>query len=147
MEDNSPQDEFKISEDKLREYLESSQKDPDYQVSSEKNRRFGHSPTRDELTKMISMVHQAGSKLDEDTESRTQKCINLLERLSDACVKQTNVLAEHEQAILHGRGSANEQLQRIVKSNNKTIVILTGLTLLSMCWSLTILATTFMASH
>ena len=93
------------------------------------------------------MVHQAVSKLDEDTESRTEKCINLLERLSDACVKQTNVLAEHEQAILHGRGSANEQLQRIVKSNNKTIVILTGLTLLSMCWSLTILATTFMASH
>ena len=139
MEDNSPQDEFKISEDKLREYLESSQKDPDYEGSSEKNRRFGYSPTRDELIEMISMVHQAVSKLGEGTESRTEKCIDLLERLSDACVKQTNVLAEHEQAI--------EQLQRIVKSNHKTIVILTGLTLLSMCWSLTSLAAIFSGYH
>jgi GTP cyclohydrolase I len=139
MEDNSPQDEFKISEDKLREYLQSSQKDPDYEASSEKNRRFSSSPTRDELIEMIEKVHQAVSKLDEGTESRTEKCIDLLERLSDACVRQTSVLAEHEQEI--------EQLQRIVKSNNKTIVILTGLTLLSMCLSLTILAAIFIAPH
>jgi DNA anti-recombination protein RmuC len=139
MEDNSPKDEFKISEDKLREYLQSSQKDPDYEVSSEKNRRFSSSPTRDELIEMISSVHQAISKLDEGTQSRTEKCIDLLERLSDACVRQTSVLAEHEQEI--------EQLQRIVKSNNKTIGILTGLTLLSMCLSLTILAAIFMAPH
>ncbi|WP_373546633.1 hypothetical protein [Chamaesiphon sp.] len=139
MEDNSPQDEFKISEDKLREYLQSSQKDPDYEVSSETNRRFGYSPIRDELIEMIEKVHQAVSKLDEGTESRTEKCINLLERLSDACVKQTNHLAEHEQAI--------EQLQRIVKKNNKTIFILTGLTLLSMSCSLTILLAIFMAPH
>ena len=77
--------------------------------------------------------------LDEGTESRTDKCIDLLEQLSDACVKQTNVLAEHEQAI--------EQLQSIVKSNHKTIVILMGLTLLSMCGSLTILAANLMAPH
>ena len=139
MEDNSPKDEFKISSDKLREYLQSSQKDPDYEVSSEKNRRFSSSPTRDELIEMIKGVHQAVSKLDEGTESRTNKCIDLLEQLSDACVKQTNVLAEHEQAI--------EQLQSIVKSNHKTIVILMGLTLLSMCGSLTILAANLMAPH
>ncbi len=135
MEDNSPQDEFKISEDKLREYLQSSQKDPDYEASNEKNRRFGHSPIRDELMEMISIIHQAISKLDEGTQSRTEKCINLLERLSDACVKQTNVLAEHEQAI--------DRLQRIIKSNNRTIIILTGLTLLSMSLSLTILVAIF----
>jgi hypothetical protein len=139
MEDNSPQDEFKISADKLREYLQSSQKDPDYEVSSEKNRRFNSNPTRDELIEMISLVHQAVSKLDEGTESRTEKCIDLLERLSDACVKQTNVLAEHERAI--------EQLQRSVKSNHKTIVVLMGLTLLSMSWSMTILAAIFMAPN
>jgi hypothetical protein len=139
MEDNSPKDEFKISEDKLREYLESSQKDPDYEVSSEKNRRFSSNPTRDELMEMISIVHQAVSKLDGSKESQTERCIDLLERLSGACVAQTNVLAEHEQAI--------EQLHTIVKSNNKTIVILTGLTLLSMSWSLTILAAMFNVSH
>ena len=139
MEDNSPKDEFKISEDKLREYLQSSQKDPDYEASSEKNRRFSSNPIKDELIEMIDKVHQAVSKLDEGTESRTEKCINLLERLSDACVKQTNVLAEHEQAI--------GQLQMVVKRNNKTIVILTGLTLLSMCWSLTIVTANFMAPH
>ena len=94
---------------------------------------------KDELMEMIDKVHQAVSKLDEGTESRTEKCINLLERLSDACVKQTNVLAEHEQAI--------GQLQRVVKRNNKTIVILTGLTLLSMCLSLTIVTANFMAPH
>ncbi len=138
MEDNSPKDEFKISEDKLREYLESSQKDPDYEVLSDKS-RSGHSPIRDELIEMIDKVHQAVSKLDEGKESQIEKCVNLLERLSDACVKQTNVLAEHEQAI--------DRLQRVVKSNNKTIVILTGLTLLSMCWSLTILAAIFSGSH
>jgi hypothetical protein len=138
MEDNSPKDEFKISEEKLREYLESSRKDPEYEVLSEKN-RSGSSPTRDELIDMISMVHQAVSKLDKGQESQIEKCINLLERLSDACVKQTNVLAEHEQAI--------ERLQRIVKSNHKTIVILTGLTLLSMCWSLISLAAIFSGYH
>ena len=139
MEDNSPQDEFKISEDKLREYLESSPKDPDYEASIEKNRKSSSNPIKDELIEMISIVHQAVSKLDEGTESRTEKCISLLERLSDACVQQTNVLAEHEQAIA--------QLQRIVKRNNKTIVILTGLTVLSMCWSLIILTAIFMAPH
>ncbi|PSB58828.1 hypothetical protein [Chamaesiphon polymorphus] len=139
MEDNSPQDEFKISADKLREYLQSSQKDPDYEVSSEKNRRSSSNPMRDELMEMISIVHQAVSKLDEGIESRTERCIDLLEKLSDACVRQTNVLAEHEQAI--------EQLQRIVKSNKKTIVILTGLTLLSMCCSLTLLAAILMIPH
>ena len=139
MEDNSPQDEFKISADKLKEYLQSSQKDPDYEVSSEKNQRFSSNPTRDELIEMISIVHQAVSNLDESKESQTERCIDLLERLSGACVAQTNVLAEHEQAI--------EQLHTIVKSNNKTIVVLTGLTLLSMSWSLTILAAMFNVSH
>ncbi len=139
MEDNSPQDEFKISAEKLREYLQSSPKDPDYEVSSEKNRRFSSNPTRDELIEMIERVHQAVSKLDEGTESRTERCINLLEKLSDACVRQSNVLAAHEQAI--------EQLQRIVNSNKKTIFILTGLTLLSMCCSLTILAAMLMTPH
>lgn len=139
MEDNSPKEDFKISEAKLREYLQSSQKDPDYEVSSEKNRRSSYSPTRDELIEIISIVHQAVSKLDEGIESRTEKCIDLLEKLSDACVSQANVLAEHTQAI--------EQLQRSVKSNNKTIVILTGLTLLSMCWSVTLLAAIFMTPH
>ncbi|AFY92874.1 hypothetical protein [Chamaesiphon minutus] len=139
MEDNSPKDEFKISEDKLREYLESSQKDPDYDVSNEKNRRFSSNPTRDELVEMISIVHQAVSKLDESKESQTERCIDLLERLSEACVTQTKVIAEHEQAI--------EQLQKVVKSNNKTIIVLTGLTLLSMSWSLTILAAMFNVSH
>lgn len=138
MEDNSPQDEFKISADKLKEYLQSSQKDPDYEVSIEKNRRFSSNPIGDELIEMISIVHQAVLKLDEGTESRTERCIDLLEKLSDACVRQTNVLAEHEQAI--------EQLQRIVKSNKKTIVILTGLTLLSMCCSLTVLAAILMSN-
>lgn len=136
MEDNSPQDELKISEEKLREYLESSLKDPDYE-SSEKNRRFSSSPTKDELIEMIQKVYQAVSKLDEGTESRTEKCIDLLERLSDACVLQTNVLAEHEQAI--------DRLKTVVKSNNQTIVILTGLTLLSMSWSLIILMANFTA--
>ena len=139
MEDNSPADEFKISEDKLREYLELSQKDPDYEVSSEKNRRFSLNPTRDELIEMISIVHRAVSNLDESKESQTERCIDLLERLSGACVAQTNVLAEHERSI--------ERLQKAVKSNNKTIVVLTGLTLLSMCWSLTILAVMFNVSH
>ena len=139
MEDNSPKDEFKISEDKLREYLQSSQKDPDYEASSEKNLRFFSNPIKDELIEMIDKVHQAVSKLDEGKESQIEKCVNLLERLSDACVKQTNVLAEHEQAI--------GQLQRVVKRNNKTIVILTGLTLLSMCWSLTIVTANFMTPH
>jgi uncharacterized membrane protein YccC len=138
MEDNSPQDEFKISTDKLKEYLQSSQKDPDYEVSSEKNRRFSSHPIRDELIEMIEKVHQAVSKLDEGTESRTERCIDLLEKLSDACVAQTSVLAEHEQAI--------EQLQGIVKSNKKTIVILTVLTLLSMCCSLTILTAILMSN-
>jgi hypothetical protein len=139
MEDNLPQDEFKISEDKLREYLQSSQKDPDYEVLSEKNRRFSSSPIRDELIEMIEKVHQAISKLDESTESQTERCIDLLEKLADACATQTNVLAEHERAI--------ERLQRIVKSDRKTIIILTGLTLLSMSWPLTILAANFIASH
>jgi hypothetical protein len=139
MEDNLPKDEFKISEDKLREYLQSSQKDPDYEVLSEKNRRFSSSPIGDELIEMIEKVHQAISKLDESTESQTERCIDLLEKLSGACATQTNVLAEHEQAI--------ERLQRIVKSDRKTIVILTGLTLLSMSLSLTILAANFIASH
>jgi hypothetical protein len=138
MEDNSPQDEFKISADKLREYLQSSQKDPDYEVSNEKNRRSSSNPMRDELMEMISIVHQAVSKLDEGIESRTERCIDLLEKLSDACMRQTKVLAEHEQAI--------DRLQRIVKSNKKTIVILTGLTLLSMCCSLTMLATVLMSN-
>jgi tRNA(Ile)-lysidine synthase TilS/MesJ len=139
MEDNSPQDEFKISADKLKEYLQSSQKDPDYEVSSEKNRRFSSNSIRDELIEMIEKVHQAVSKLDEGTESRTERCIDLLEKLSDACVRQTSVLAEHEQAI--------EQLQKVVKSNKKTIAILTGLTLLSMCFSLTILTVISIAPH
>jgi hypothetical protein len=139
MEDNSPKDEFKISEDKLREYLQSSQKDPDYEVSSDKNRRFSLNPTRDELIEMISIVHRAVSNLDESKGSQTERCIDLLERLSGACVAQTNVLAEHEQAIA--------RLQKIVKSNNRTIVILTGLTLLSMSWSLIILAAMFNVSH
>lgn len=139
MEDNSPQDEFKISADKLREYLQSSQKDPDYEVSNEKNRRFSSNPIRDEIIETISILHEAVSKLDESIESRTERCIDLLEKLSDACVRQTNVLAEHEQAI--------EQLQGIVKSNKKTIAILTWLTLLSMCFSLTILAAIVMTPH
>jgi regulator of replication initiation timing len=139
MEDNSPKDEFKISEDKLREYLQSSQKDPDYEVSSDKNQRFSSNPTRDELIEMIQKVYQAVSKLDGSKESQTERCIDLLERLSGACVAQTNVLAEHERAI--------EQLHTIVKSNNKTIVVLTSLTLLSMSWSLTILAAMFNVSH
>jgi hypothetical protein len=139
MEDNSPQDEFKISADKLREYLQSSQKDPDYEVPSEKNRRSSSNPMRDELMEMIEKVHQAVSKLDEGTESRTERCIDLLEKLSDACVRQTSVLAEHEQAIA--------QLQTIVNSNKKTIFILTGLTLLSMCFSLTIIVTILMTPH
>ncbi|WP_295617544.1 hypothetical protein [Chamaesiphon sp. GL140_3_metabinner_50] len=137
MEDNLPEDEFKISEDELREYLQSSQKDPDYEVLSEKNRRFSSSSMRDELMEMIEKVHQAISKLDKSTESQTERCIDLLEKLSGACVAQTNVLAEHEQAI--------EQLQRIVKSDRKTIAILTGLTLLSMSLSLPILAANFIA--
>jgi hypothetical protein len=139
MEDNSPQDEFKISEDKLREYLQSSQKDPDYEVLSEKNRRFSSSPIGDELIEMIEKVHQAISKLDESTGSQTERCIDLLEKLSGACVAQTNVLAEHERAI--------ERLQKVVKSDRKTMVMLTGLTLLSMSLSLTILATNFIPSH
>jgi hypothetical protein len=139
MEDNSPKDEFKISEDKLREYLESSQKDPDYEVSSEKNRRFSSNPTRDELIEMISIVHRAVSNLDESNGSQTERCIDLLERLSGACVAQTNVLAEHEQAI--------EQLHTIVKSNKRTIIVLTGLTLLLMSWSLIIIAAMFNVSH
>jgi hypothetical protein len=139
MEDNSPADEFKISADKLRKYLQSSQKDPDYEVSNEKNRKFSSNPLKDELIEMIEKVHQSVSKLDESTGSQTERCIDLLEKLSDACVSQTNLLAEHERAI--------EQLQRIVKSNRKTIVILTGLILLSMSWSLTILAANLMAPH
>jgi hypothetical protein len=139
MEDNSPADEFKISADKLREYLQSSQKDPDYEVSNEKNRRFNSNPIKDELIEMIEKVHQSVSKLDESTGSQTERCIDLLEKLSDACVSHTNLLAEHERSI--------EQLQRIVKSNRKTIVILTGLILLSMSWSLTILAANLMAPH
>ncbi len=139
MDDNSPEDEFKISAEKLREYLRSSQKDPDYEGSSERNKRFSSSPTRDELMKMIERVHQAVSKLDEGTESRTEKCIDLLEKLSNACVTQTNVLAEHERAI--------ERLQRIVNSNRKTIGILMGLTLLSMSLSLIMLAAIFMTPH
>jgi hypothetical protein len=139
MEDNSPKDEFKISEDKLREYLESSQKDIDYEESSEKNQRFSANPTRDELIEMIQKVHQAVANLDEGTESQTERCIDLLERLSGACVAQTNVLAEHERAI--------EQLQKIVKSNKRTIIVLTGLTLLSMSWSLIIIAAMFNVSH
>ncbi|AFY91721.1 hypothetical protein [Chamaesiphon minutus] len=139
MEDNSPEDEFKISAEKLREYLQSSQKDPDYEISSEKNRRFSSNPIRDELIEMISLVHQAVSKLDEGTESRTERCIDLLEKLSDACRRQTNVLAEHDRAI--------EQLQKVLKSNKKTIAILTGLTFLSMCFSVTILAASLMTPH
>ena len=139
MEDNSPKDEFKISEDKLREYLESSQKDPDYEVSSEKNCKFSSSPTRDELIEMISIVHRAVSNLDKGAESQTERCIDLLERLSGACVAQTNVLAEHERSI--------DRLETVVKSNNKTIVVLRGLTLLSMSWSLTILAANLVLPH
>jgi hypothetical protein len=137
MEDNSPADEFKISDDKLREYLRSSQKDPDYEVLSEKNPRFSSNPIHDELIEMIEKVHRSVSKLDESTGSQTERCIDLLEKLSEVCVSQTNILAEHERAI--------EQLQRIVKSNRKTIMILTGLVLLSMSWSLTILAAKLMA--
>jgi hypothetical protein len=139
MEDNSPADEFKISEDRLREYLQSSQKDPDYEVLSEKNRRFSSNPIKDELIEMIEKVHQSLSKLDESTGSQTERCIDLLEKLSDACVSQTNLLAEHDRAI--------ERLQKIVKSNRKTIVILTGLTLLSMSVSVTILAANLMTPH
>ncbi len=139
MEDNSPKDEFKISEDKLREYLQSSQKDPDYEVSGEKNRRFSSNPTRDELIEMISIVHRAVSNFDESKGSQTERCIDLLEKLSDACVSQTNVLAEHERSI--------EQLHTIVKSNKRTIIVLMGLTLLSMSWSLIILAAMFNVSH
>jgi hypothetical protein len=139
MEDNLPKDELKISEDKLREYLQSSQKDPDYEALSEKNRRFSYSPIRDELIEMIEKVHQAISKLDESTESQTERCIDLLEKLSSACATQTKVLAEHDRAIA--------RLQIIVKSDRKTIIILTGLTLLSMSLSLTILAANFTAFH
>jgi hypothetical protein len=138
MEDNLPKDEFKISEDKLREYLQSSQKDPDYEVLSEKNRSRSGS-MRDELLEMIEKVHQAISKLDKSTESQTERCIDLLEKLSGACAAQTNILAEHERSI--------EQLQKIVKSDRNTIAILTGLTLLSMSWSLIILAANFTAFH
>ena len=139
MEDNLPKDEFKISEDKLREYLQSSQKDPDYEVLSEKNRRFSSSSIRDELMEMIEKVHQAISKLDESTGSQTERCIDLLEKLSGACAAQTNILAEHERAI--------DRLQKIVKSDRKTIAMLTGLTLLSMSLSLVILAANFTAVH
>jgi hypothetical protein len=139
MADNLPEDEFKISADKLREYLQSSQKDPDYEVLSEKNRRFSSSSMRDELMEMIEKVHRAISKLDESTESQTERCIDLLEKLSGACATQTNVLAEHERAIA--------RLQIIVKNDRKTIMILTGLTLLSMSLSLTILAANFTAFH
>ncbi|WP_310485051.1 hypothetical protein [Chamaesiphon sp. VAR_48_metabat_403] len=138
MEDNLPKDEFKISEDKLKEYLQSSQKDPDYEVLSEKNRSRSGS-MRDELLEMIEKVHQSLSKLDKSTESQTERCIDLLEKLSGACAAQTKVLAEHERSI--------EQLQKIVKSDRKTIAILTGLTLLSMSWSLIVLATNFTAFH
>lgn len=137
MADNLPEDEFGISEDKLREYLKSSPKDPDYDALREKNKRFSSSPTRDELIEMIEKVHQSVSKLDEGIDSRTERCISLLERLSDACVAQTSVLAEHERSI--------EQLQRLIKKNKNTIFSLTCLTLLSMSFSLVIVL--FMATR
>jgi hypothetical protein len=142
MGNNSPEDEFKISQDKLREYLASSQPDPDYEILSTKSKKSNFRPTDDEFARIIEQVHgiaQSIEKIGESTVSQTERLIDLIHKMSDVLNTQTETLVDHQQTI--------RELQRKAKNSSTSIHVLMWLTGFSLTSLLAILATIYTANR
>lgn len=139
MENNLPEDEFKISEDKLREFLDSSQRDPDYQAMSNKNPNS--SLTDKDLIEFIKRVHSVmqSLKLGASPESQTERLIEILEKTVDKLTFFADAISVNKKAII--------ELQNNVNRTNIIIYILISLVGFLMVSLLAILAGIFMAAH
>jgi hypothetical protein len=119
MENNLPEDEFKISEDKLREFLDSSQRDPDYEALSNKN--IGSNLTDKELAELIKRIQIViqSLKLDASVESQTERIIEILEKTVDKLTFCSDAIAVNIKAISDLQSNANR--------TNTIIYVLMGL--------------------
>jgi hypothetical protein len=139
MENNLPEDDFKISEDKLREFLDSSQRDPDYQAMSNKNPNS--SLTDKDIIELIKRVHSVmqSLKLGASAESQTERLIEILEKTVDKLTFFADAICVNKKAIAELQNNANR--------TNAIVYILIALVGFLMVSLLSILAGISMAAH
>jgi hypothetical protein len=138
MENNLPEDELKISEDKLREFLDSSQRDPDYEATIDKN-MSSHLTDKD-LANLIEAIHKVTQllKLGNSAESQTERLIDILEKTVDKLAFCADAIGADRKVIKDLQDNAN----RI----NIIVYILVGLVGLSTIALLSIIVGIFIHS-
>jgi hypothetical protein len=107
MENNLPEDELKISEDKLREFLDSSQRDPDYEATIDKN--ISSNLTDKDLANLIEAIHKVTQllKLGNSAESQTERLIDILEKTVDKLAFCADAISADRKVIKDLQDNAN----------------------------------------
>lgn len=132
MANNLPNDDFKISEDKLREFLESSQKDFDYDNPAN-NKVFGANVRDREIIDFIERINRIKTSIDAKNDTNTPDFDVLVDKIESLNVASREDVADlvdvfkmaTEQMRLRAVDAAIiEQLANIVSYHQDRIVSL-----------------------
>jgi predicted phage tail protein len=91
--DDLPNDDFKISEDKLREFLESSQKDFDYD-NPNKNKVFGSEVKDQEIIDFIERINRIRASIDDKNDASTPNFDVLVDKIESLNVASREDVAD-----------------------------------------------------